>query len=738
MGNTQRVSRSGVPLPSPGLFRFMLAVGATVVGLLLTGLLVPFLGGTYFLLALAVVALCSLYGGLGLGLMVTVLSGLGFWFFFFPPVRSFRVSEGHDVLRLVVFWSVASVLCWVAASLRQKLEQTSARLAEWDRADRELRDANAWAVEILESISDAFFSLDRRYRFTALNGEAERLLGRTRQELVGRCVWTEFPEAIGSTFQREYQRALDTGRPVQFVEFYPPLHVWLDVRAFPSRGGLSVFFRDVSERRDAEERLRQSEERFRSLVLATSQVVWTANAEGLPVEDSPTWCAFTGQTSEELKRGRWLDVVHPEDRERVARVWRDSLSNHAVFEVQYRLRRPDGSYTPTLARGTPVLNSDGSLREWVGTNTDISRSVLAEQALRESERRYHLLASNFPDGLVALYDHELRYIVVEGTDLQGLGLSRTRMQGHTIWEALAPETCTVIEGPMRAAFTGRSQVLELPFAGRTYRVHYLPVRNEAGEVVAGMLMSQNISELKALQEQLEQRVRERTRQLDEANQELEAFAYSVSHDLRTPLRGIDGFAHAVEEDAESVLSPAARGYLRRVRRASERMAQLIDDLLKLSRLSRAEMRRAPVDITALAHEVVAELAAREPQRSVEVRIQPGLRDDADPRLVRILLENLLGNAWKFTGRVARPWIELSATGQEGPPIYCVRDNGAGFDMAYADKLFAPFQRLHSESEFPGTGIGLATVLRVVRRHGGHIRAESAPGQGTSFFFTLRG
>ncbi|WNG44286.1 PAS domain-containing protein [Archangium minus] len=738
MGNTQRVSRSGVPRPSPGLFRFTLAVGATVVGLLLTGLLVPFLGGTYFLLALAVVALCSLYGGLASGLLVTLLSGLGFCYFFFPPVRSFRVSDSRDLLRLAVFWGVASVLCWVGASLRRTLEQTRARLAERERADRELRDANAWAVAILESISDAFFSLDRRYHFTVLNGEAERLLGRKRQELVGKCIWVEFAEAIGSTFQREYQRVLDTGRPVQFVEFYPPLHAWFEVRAFPSRDGLSVFFRDISERRGAEERLRQSEERFRSLVLATSQVVWTTNAEGRPVEDSPTWCAFTGQPREEFLGGRWLDAVHPEDRERAVRAWRDSLAYHTVFEVQYRLRRPDGSYTPTLARGAPVLNPDGSLREWVGANTDISRSVSAEQALRESERRYHLLASNCPDGLVALYDHDLRYIVVEGTDLQGMGLSRTKMEGHTIWEVLEPETCAAIEGPMRAAFTGHSQVIELPFAGRTYRAHYLPVRNEAGEVMAGMLMSQNITELKALQEQLEQRVRERTRQLDEANQELEAFAYSVSHDLRTPLRGIDGFTQAVEDDDESTLSPAARNYLRRVRRASERMAQLIDDLLKLSRLSRAELRRAPVDITALAHEVVAELAAREPQRSVEVRIQPSLRDDADPRLVRILLENLLGNAWKFTGRVERPWIELSATRQEDPPIYCVRDNGAGFDMAYAGKLFAPFQRLHSEAEFPGTGIGLATVLRVVRRHGGHIRAESAPGQGASFFFTLRG
>jgi len=236
--------------------------------------------------------------------------------------------------------------------------------------------------------------------------------------------------------------------------------------------------------------------------------------------------------------------------------------------------------------------------------------------------------------------------------------------------------------------------------------------------------------------ELEERVAERTAELAAVNKELEAFAYSVSHDLRAPLRSMDGFSQALLEDYADRLDAEGQDYLRRVRAASQRTGQLIDDLLNLSRITRSELRHEAVDISALARTISEELQQRDPERQVEFVIAEGLVAGGDARLLQVALENLLENAWKFTSKRPRARIELGANRGDGQTIYSVRDNGAGFDMAYADRLFGPFKRLHANTEFEGNGIGLATVQRIIVRHGGRIWAEGAVEQGATFYFVI--
>lgn len=235
---------------------------------------------------------------------------------------------------------------------------------------------------------------------------------------------------------------------------------------------------------------------------------------------------------------------------------------------------------------------------------------------------------------------------------------------------------------------------------------------------------------------LEQRVLERTRELEDANREYESFAYAISHDLRAPLRSVNGFAQILADDYGEQLDRQARDYLDRIRNSALKMAELIDDLLTLSRVNRAEISRVSFDISHVCNEVVKELRAEDPSRKVDVQVRPAMMVQGDPHLIRDALANLVGNAWKFTARTPDARIRFHCREENGETVYLVEDNGAGFDMEYVDKLFIPFQRLHHERDFPGTGIGLSTVQRIIYRHGGSIRAEGKTGQGATFFFTL--
>jgi light-regulated signal transduction histidine kinase (bacteriophytochrome) len=264
-----------------------------------------------------------------------------------------------------------------------------------------------------------------------------------------------------------------------------------------------------------------------------------------------------------------------------------------------------------------------------------------------------------------------------------------------------------------------------------------PLETEAGILVSSAI--RDITRRKRNEEELERRRSElalTNAELVATNKELEAFSYSVSHDLRAPLRSIDGFSLALLEDYEEKLDAEGKDSLHRVRAATQRMGVLIDDLLNLSRVTRAEMRLQAVDLSAIGRSIGAELQNSQPERRIELHIQEGLEAHADSNLMRIVLENLLGNAWKFSAKREFAHIEFGQTNKNGSRVYFVRDDGAGFDSARTHRLFGAFQRFHEKSDFPGTGVGLATVQRIIQRHGGRIWAESATGKGATFYFTL--
>jgi light-regulated signal transduction histidine kinase (bacteriophytochrome) len=295
-----------------------------------------------------------------------------------------------------------------------------------------------------------------------------------------------------------------------------------------------------------------------------------------------------------------------------------------------------------------------------------------------------------------------------------------------VWLQLSPELILRLQTAKGWLFVIGSAIL-LYVVLRSYE-------RRGGDAMAALIKSRN--EVRCANAELEHRVVERTRQLEAANRELEAFAYAISHDLRAPLRSMSGFSQILQESAPPGLDEKSRHYLQRIHDASMRMSGLIEDLLNLSRIGRSELTARPISLSQVAAEAAAAVRERHPQRDVQLEVAPGLEVNADPRLLRIALENLLSNAWKYTARASHASVSVGVQAGENGPVYFVRDNGVGFDIKYADKLFVPFQRLHPESEFPGSGIGLVTVQRIIARHGGRIWADAKPDEGATFYFTL--
>jgi PAS domain S-box-containing protein len=507
---------------------------------------------------------------------------------------------------------------------------------------------------------------------------------------------------------------------------------------------LRGIFQDVSEMRRAQEELRQSEERF-SKAFAASPMGQSISslAEGRLIAVNEAYCKIIGYSRDELVGSSSLELglfVDPTNR---ADFVSTLMRGRSVRDIQIDVRTKSGKLKTVILSMTPI--SLGGEKQLIASVVDITSRLRAEKALRESERRFRLLVESSPlpigftspDGRVLFVNHRFTEVFGYSQDdlptLDAWYVAAYPRAEYRSWVRESWETLLATG----AALSHRSLEFEVTCKDGSIRVVEL-----SGAVLEGGVFSifndvtdrsKAEAEIHKLNAELEERVRRRTSQLEEANAELEAFSYSVSHDLRSPLRGIDGWSAALEEDYGSSLDQTASGYLHRVRGEAQRMGTLIDSLLQLARVGRAEMTREDLDLSELAGATTARLAEANPGRTFEFSIQSGLQAKGDRRLIEIALGNLLDNACKYTSKRDVARIEF---GRSPDSSFFVRDNGAGFDMAYASKLFAPFQRMHKTSEFPGTGIGLATVQRIVAKHGGKIWADAAPGVGAVFYFTL--
>ena len=504
---------------------------------------------------------------------------------------------------------------------------------------------------------------------------------------------------------------------------------------------------DITERKQAEEALRQTRDYLDNLLnYANAPIIVWAPAFRI-TRFNHAFEHLTGHKAGDVL-GKHLDILFPkQSREESLTHIRRAMAGERWEVQEIPILRVDGTVRTVLWNSATLYASDGrTVVATIAQGQDITERKQAEEALRQT-RDYLDNLLNYANAPIIVWDPAFR--------ITRFNHAFERLTGHKAGEVIGKHLDILF--PKRSREESLTHIRRA-MAGERWEVQEIPILRVDGTVrtvlwnsatlyasdgqtvVATIAQGQDITERKQAEEEiksLNEILKARAQALEAANTELEAFSYSVSHDLRGPLRSMDGFSLALLEDYSDELDAQAKDHLQRIRAASQFMGQLIDGILMLSRVTRTEIRWERVNLSELAESIVLELQGTQPERQVEFIIKPGVFAYGDATLLRLVVRNLLDNAWKFTGKVSCPRIEFGVTRRGGQTVYFVRDNGAGFDMAYADKLFTPFQRLHSEEDFAGTGIGLATLRRIINRHGGRIWGESEVGKGATFYFTLK-
>jgi PAS domain S-box-containing protein len=635
-------------------------------------------------------------------------------------------------------------------------------ITEHKKGDEARRQAEAAVKEseeglriTLNSIGDAVIATDAQGRVTGMNPVAEQLTGWPFQQATGKQLIEVFHirnEETREPVENPVDRVLREGKVVGLANHTVLISRDGSERAIADSGapirdaqgelrGVVLVFQDQTEQRKAEQVLQRSEARFRRLADAGIIGIITADFLGNILEANSGFLRMVGYTAEEVISGnaRWADMTPSEwlylDERAIEQLKATGVAT--PWEKEYI--RKDGTRIPVLV-GMAMLDTIAG--ECVAFILDLTERKRAEAAVRESEARKTAVMEAALDGII-LMDHEGRITEFNPAAERTFGFARHEVVGKPLGEMLIPSSLRSrhVEGLQRYLKSGEEHVLgrrvEVPALRKDgtefpAEVAIVRIRSEGSPVFTGYI--RDITERRqAAESELLRRGKEAA---EEANAELEAFSYSVAHDLREPLRAINGFSAALVEDLGDGLDVDAKKSLSRIAAGAHRMSEIIDALLGLARLTRTEPRKDLVDLTKLAHIVMGQLHASEQERVVDFVAAEGLIVQGDPQLLRLLLENLLGNAWKFTRKRSASRIEFGREEWEGVPAFYVRDNGAGFNMALVDKLFAPFRRLHKASEFEGTGIGLATVQRIVRRHGGRVCAQGIVNEGATFRFTL--